>query len=1117
MTKKFLLFMTLLLSCIGYARAQEELTVYDEAGQSSYVPAYILYWDDFTRCQLVMPADELSDMAGGTISALTFYTDQTADYTTASTADVYLMEVDYTTISAFEQKTGAEIVYSGTFTVNANGTITLEFSTPFFYSGGNLLIGIENTTDAGYKNIKFYGDTSCSGASISGYNSSSLDAVTPTQRNFLPKTTFTYEPGGEAPAVAKPKNVTVDYTGGTEATVSWTSDATAFDIDVNGTVTEDVANPYTLTDLTMGTTYAVKVRAKNGTDVSDWTNPVSFITDLCMPEDQCIINITLTDSYADGWNGGKLEVVDVETEIVLGTFTLTTGGNSSYTLSVCNGREIKFVYTTGSYATENGWLITDVNDEVIAEHEGCNEGCAVAAGVIATYLVDCTVALAQKPTNLTVSEVTFNTADISWTGSADSYNLRYKIDESFVTDFDDSSLGEWTTIDADGDGYGWVLGTAIGGVYLTEGSSLAGKGHNDSQDLIVSGSYSNVVGALTPDNYLVSPKLTLGGSISLWAKGQDASYSAEVFGVAVSTRGNTDPADFTMVGADKTATADWVQYTFDLSAFSGEGYVAIRHYNCTDQFVLDIDNIVIELPEDDDSWTVVNGVTSPYTIEGLNEDTKYQVQVQSVYTDGESDWTGLTFTTLMANPVPDNIAADLVADGATITWNGEGNSYNLRYRTAGSTETSFFDDFESGLSNWTIYTEGEHLDGYNGWTAINMSESGTDINAISFSYYNSTAYNADNWLITPAVDLKSTLSFDVDTHSSYPDSYEVLLSTTGNAIEDFTITLQAMQVATSGQVNIDLSSYAGQKGYVAIHHVSNDCYYLAINNFGIFGESTPAGEWVTISTDIPEATLSGLVTNNAYEYQIQSVKDDNTSEWSEIQDFALLTLANDADNTNLIVNNMGRLAHVTLANRTLFKDGSWNTLCLPFDIDDIDGSTLVDATVKTLFGATAEGSTITLEFDDYDFAAGIPYIIKWENGADIENPQFANVVISASTARTLIYANGNVKFVGYYNPVNITAADDDIYYLTADNTLKYTGKDRTLKAFRAYFQFAESEGARTFILDFGEGGTATTIGNLPAEMFGQGDWYTPSGIKVGDSLPAKKGIYINNGKKVVIK
>ena len=195
--------------------------------------------------------------------------------------------------------------------------------------------------------------------------------------------------------------------------------------------------------------------------------------------------------------------------------------------------------------------------------------------------------------------------------------------------FDDSTLEGWTTIDADGDGFGWILGSTTGGIYHAEGVSLADTGHNNSHDLVVSASYSNVYGVLTPDNYLVSPKVQLGGKITFWAKGQDANYAAETFGVAVSTTDNTDPESFTMVGEKKTSTAEWVQYEFSLSDYAGqEGYVAIRHYDISDMFVLNVDDIEIHqsgAPE----WIAVEDVENPFTISGLTPETTYEVQVKA--------------------------------------------------------------------------------------------------------------------------------------------------------------------------------------------------------------------------------------------------------------------------------------------------------------------------------------------------------------------------------------------------------------------------------------------------------------------------------------------------------
>ena len=169
--------------------------------------------------------------------------------------------------------------------------------------------------------------------------------------------------------------------------------------------------------------------------------------------------------------------------------------------------------------------------------------------------------------------------------------------EGYYYSFSDGTLGVWTTIDADGDGHDW---TGAGG------TSLVGRDGKQGT-LAYSQSYINNVGALKPDNYLVSPKMALDGKISFYAKGQDASWSAEHFGVAVSTNGNTSDKEFTTI-AEWTATGEWEEYTVDLSEYAGqEGYVAIRHFNCTDQFYLDVDDITLytstELPGTDEPTT----------------------------------------------------------------------------------------------------------------------------------------------------------------------------------------------------------------------------------------------------------------------------------------------------------------------------------------------------------------------------------------------------------------------------------------------------------------------------------------------------------------------------------
>ena len=263
------------------ARAQEELTVYDGTATNRYVPAYVYYWDAYTRSQFVIPAGDLQEMTGATITSLTFYTtNSNIPYTSVNEADVFLKEVDYTTISAYEDK--ENVVYSGYFVFESTGNggmVTLEFSQPYVYNGGNLLIGIENLTKGGYESIYFYGQN-VSGASVASYDYGGTENCVASQQDFLPKTTFAYIPSGAA-VCYKPNNLTVGTLASNQVTVSWTGRngesqwIVYFDGDSIG---ESSVNAYTFNGLDPQTTYSWGVRAVCGEgDTSGMANG-SFTT-----------------------------------------------------------------------------------------------------------------------------------------------------------------------------------------------------------------------------------------------------------------------------------------------------------------------------------------------------------------------------------------------------------------------------------------------------------------------------------------------------------------------------------------------------------------------------------------------------------------------------------------------------------------------------------------------------------------------------------------------------------------------------------------------------------------------------------------------------------------------
>ena len=156
-------------------------------------------------------------------------------------------------------------------------------------------------------------------------------------------------------------------------------------------------------------------------------------------------------------------------------------------------------------------------------------------------------------------------------------------------DFENGNLDGWTTIDADGDGHNWEY-------VSNDGFSHNGTGH------IESASYINYVGPLTPDNYFVSPRVvfTPASEISFWACAKDNGYAAEHFSIAISLAGNNDASDFntiqewTMSAKSNRTIGSWYQYTVYLGDYEGlTGYVAIRHFDCTDMFYLIVDEITL--------------------------------------------------------------------------------------------------------------------------------------------------------------------------------------------------------------------------------------------------------------------------------------------------------------------------------------------------------------------------------------------------------------------------------------------------------------------------------------------------------------------------------------------
>lgn len=464
--------------------------------------------------------------------------------------------------------------------------------------------------------------------------------------------------------------------------------------------------------------------------------------------------------------------------------------------------------------------------------------------------------------------------------------------------FDGSSMEGWTSLDADGDGYGWMLGSACDGTYLS-GGNLAGTGHNSSADLVTSGSYSNVYGVLTPDNYLVSPaKIAAqnGAAITFWACAQDANYAAEHFGVAVSTGSNTSAADFTTIQewtmtaknarlADENnlvrgtrAQGSWYEYTVDLSAYAGqEIWVAIRHFNCSDQFLFNVDDITLG----DGSEDVI--ARNDRTFQSFNLYRRNNVG------DAEPE--------LIATPAAD-VFEYTDAEWATLPYGewqwGIQATYEGNAPEQNRDDILFTDDFEDGaLTNRTVVDNGTPAGqgwAYQavsslGWGQGESAHSGDGV-ACSWSW-NGSVIDQDSYMITPLVEGAASINYFVNTSSSYPDHYQLMVSSTGTNTTDFTVVFEETpakgtakgtkhSMTKGGDTRFDpwiertVELPAGTK-YVAFHHVDYDANYLFIDDVTIYGSGAPA------PTPEPGDGLSEILWSNVIDKDMEATMTFNVS------------------------------------------------------------------------------------------------------------------------------------------------------------------------------------------------------------------------------------------------
>lgn len=202
---------------------------------------------------------------------------------------------------------------------------------------------------------------------------------------------------------------------------------------------------------------------------------------------------------------------------------------------------------------------------------------------------------------------------------------------------------------------------------------------------------------------------------------------------------------------------------------------------------------------------------------------------------------------------------------------------------------------------------------------------------------------------------------------------------------------------------------------------------------------------------------------------------------------------------------------------TLYKDKCWNTLCLPFSLTstEIETSPLAGAEIRELSSSTLEGTTLTLNFSKVTaIEAGTPYIVKWTSKADpVKDPIFTGVILSTNGPG---YKDGDYIFTGCFEDESIDG--QDYLYLGADNTLYYPESSVQIGAFHAYFVSRDKPAeVKAFVLNFDDETTSIkTISESSKHSNNSNAYFTLDGRRL-TSQPTSAGLYIVNGKKILIK
>ena len=395
-----------------------------------------------------------------------------------------------------------------------------------------------------------------------------------------------------------------------------------------------------------------------------------------------------------------------------------------------------------------------------------------------------------------------------------------------------------------------------------------------------------------------------------------------------------------------------------------------------------------------------------------------------------------------------------------------------------------------------------------------LDEAGTSIKA-TYAYTSSKINKAD-WKKIQETPFTGS---DAEFMTKLNEYYKGIIDGTNNTFTNINSAVaderKALTLGTSIQPIIVLNQECNKEILEKDENYDNTGYMTISEGYVTYRFPVKAGKTYYLFASGTKLALSGFRFKKDASYSATNV-----------------TLDGNADNASTIDGlTEGNQYNVTLKNRT-FGSGKWYALVLPFSVSQKQMKNVFGDDVKVLHYNDVTGSTLNL-FEHYYkmIVGGTPVLVK--PSKDVTNPVFDNVTLT-SKAVVDIESSG-FKCTGSWDDVDFPKysyfinAKDSKFYLYDPTKVAAGTKAPHAGAFRTWIESTSNKPSvaakLTMRINGVEDENETTaiwnaiIGNDDNAEAASKGIYSLSGQKMNatDTRSLPKGIYIVNGKKVIVK